>query len=149
MDVILNYRPTFLSGLPFSIQVIILGVFVALAYTTYSQLTIERPLKGFPVVALSEKGLSPKWSWFTSGTETIAKGLKEHDGPFQIITATGPKVCNCELCGLCAQSLTVVRSYFQTVLLMRFALARSSTSPKLSKKSSSPITLALRLTSRA
>jgi len=93
MDVLSSYQPTFLSGLPFSVQVIIAGVVVALVYTTYSQLTVERPLKGFPVVALSEKGLSSKWSWFTSGTETIAKGLKEHDGPFQIITATGPKVC--------------------------------------------------------
>jgi hypothetical protein len=93
MDVLLSYRPTFLDGLPVSIQVIIAGVVVALIYTAYSLLTVEQPLKGFPVVALSERGLSSKWSWYTAGTETIAKGLKEHDGPFQIITGTGPKVC--------------------------------------------------------
>jgi hypothetical protein len=149
MDVLSSDQPTFLSGLPLSIQVIIVGFFAALAYTTYSQLTVERPLKGFPVVALSEKGLSSKWSWFISGTETIAKGLKEHDGPFQIITATGPKVCIYEHCGLRAQSLTVIRSYFQTALRTRSAPARSSTSPKPFKKSSSPTTLALRPTSRA
>ena len=149
MDVLLSYRPNFLSGLPLSIQVIIAGVFAALAYTTYSQLTIERPLKGFPVVALSERGLTSKWSWFLSSTETIAKGLKEHDGPFQIITATGPKVQIYEHCGLHIQSLTVIRSYFQTALLMRSALARSSISPKPFKRSSSPATLALRPTSKA
>ena len=94
MDVLLSYRPTVLAGLPVSIQVIIAGVVVVLAYTAYSLLTVEQPLKGFPVVALSERGLSSKWSWYTAGTETIAKGLKQHDGPFQIITGTGPKVCH-------------------------------------------------------
>jgi hypothetical protein len=93
MDVLTSHRPDFLNGLPISVQVIIAGVVVALVYTVYSLLTVEQPLKGFPVVALSEKGLSSKWSWYTAGTETIAKGLKQHDGPFQIITGTGPKVC--------------------------------------------------------
>lgn len=92
MDAILSYRLSFLDGLPLSIQAIIVGIVATLAYTTYSQLTVERPLKGFPIVALSERGLSSKWSWITSSTETIAKGLKEHDRPFQIITSTGPKV---------------------------------------------------------
>jgi hypothetical protein len=149
MDVLLSYRPTFWSGLPFSIQVIIVGVVAALAYTTYSTFTVDRPLKGFPVVALSEKGLSSKWSWFTSSTETIAKGLKEHDGPFQIITSTGPKVYTYEHFGLRAQSLTVIRSYFQTASLTSFALAMSSTSPKPSKKSSLPTTLVSKPTSKA
>lgn len=92
MDVLLSYRPTILDGLPVSVQVIIAGLVTVLAYTVYSLLAVEQPLKGFPVVALTERGLSSKWSWYTAGTETIAKGLKEHDGPFQIITGTGPKV---------------------------------------------------------
>ena len=92
MDLALSYRPACLNDVPVSVQAIIVGLVVALVYTTYSQLTVERPLKGFPIVALSERGLSSKWSWITSSTETIAKGLKEHDGPFQIITSTGPKV---------------------------------------------------------
>lgn len=92
MDVLHKYRPTFLENVPISIQLVSAGVVAVLAYTVYSLLTVEQPLKGFPVVALTEKGLSSKWSWYTAGTETIAKGLKEHDGPFQIITGTGPKV---------------------------------------------------------
>ena len=148
MDELLSHRPTFLEGVPVSVQAIIVGVVFALAYTTYSQLTVERPLKGFPVVALSEKGLSSKWSWLAHSTETIAKGLKEHDGPFQIITATGPKVWPYEQHSLYAQSLTIIRSYFQTALLTSFALAMNSTSPKPSKRNSSPTTLASKPISR-
>ena len=105
------------------------------------------PLKGFPVVALSEKGLNSKWSWYHSSTETIAKGLKEHNGPFQIITGTGPKVCIHEQFGFHVHSLTVTRSYFQTALLMRSAPAKSSTSPKQCSKISSPPLMALKPTS--
>lgn len=94
MDVLQRYRPTFLEHIPISIQLVSVGVIVTLVYTVYSLLTVEQPLKGFPVVALTEKGLSSKWSWYTAGPETIAKGLKEHNGPFQIITGTGPKVCH-------------------------------------------------------
>ena len=92
MDVLRDYRPSFLDSVPISIQIVAAGVIVFVAYTIYSILSADQPLKGFPVVALTEKGLSSKWSWYTAGTETIAKGLKEHKGPFQIITGTGPKV---------------------------------------------------------
>ena len=142
MDVLLSYRQTFLDGVPVSVQAIIATVVIALVYTTYSRLTVERPLKGFPVVALSEKGLSSKWSWYHSSTETIAKGLKEHDRPFQIITGTGPKVCTYEHFGCYVHSLTVIRSYFQTALRMNSAPSRSSASPKHSRPTSSPNILA-------
>jgi hypothetical protein len=102
MDILLRYRPAFLDSVPISIQIVSVGVITVLVYTLYSILTVEQPLKGFPVVALTEKGLSSKWSWYTAATETIAKGLKEHDGPFQIITGTGPKVCYAQApCPLC------------------------------------------------
>jgi hypothetical protein len=145
MDALLSFRPTYLDGVPFSIQAIIAVVVAALVYTTYSLLTVERPLKGFPVVALSEQGLSSKWSWFHSSTETIAKGLKEHNEPFQVITGTGPKVCAYENFDFCAHSLTITRSSFQTALLMRSAPATSSTSPNQSRKICSPPILALML----
>jgi hypothetical protein len=94
MDSLLSYRPAFLDSVPVSIQLVSVGVIAVLVYTLYSLLTVEQPIKGFPVVALTERGLSSKWSWYTAGTETIAKGLREHNGPFQIITGTGPKVCH-------------------------------------------------------
>jgi hypothetical protein len=94
MDILLSYRPAFLNSVPISIQLFSVGVVAVLVYTLYSLLTADQPIKGFPVVALTERGLSSKWSWYTAATETIAKGLREHDGPFQIITGTGPKVCH-------------------------------------------------------
>lgn len=100
MDVLTAYRPAFLENVPVSIQVIAFGAIAISAYIAYSLLTIERPLKGFPVVALTERGLSPKWSWYSAGTETVAKGLKEHNAPFQVITGTGPKVSSCRIKGV-------------------------------------------------
>jgi hypothetical protein len=94
MDKLLRYRPAFLDSVPISIQLVFVGVVAVLIYTLHSLLTVDQPIKGFPVVALTERGLSSKWSWYTAATETIAKGLREHDGPFQIITGTGPKVCH-------------------------------------------------------
>lgn len=97
MDVLCGYRPSFLDNVPISIQIVAAAAIAILAYTIYSVLASGQPLKGFPVVALSEKGLNSKWSWYTASTETIAKGLKEHNGPFQIITGTGPKVRRMEV----------------------------------------------------
>lgn len=129
-------------------QIVVIAA-IALVCTTYSLLTVERPFKGFPVVELSEKGLNSKWSWYHNSTETIAKGLKEHDGPFQIITGTGPKVWAYEHFGFPAHSLTVTRSSFQTALLMSSAPAMSSTSPKQCRKICSPLIPALTLISTA
>jgi hypothetical protein len=92
MDTLRSYRPAFLDSVPVSIQLIAVGLLLVSAFTVYSLLTVEKPLKGFPIATLSEKGLSPKQAWYHAGHELIAKGLKEHAGPFQVITGTGPKV---------------------------------------------------------
>lgn len=117
MDVLRTYRPAFLDSVPISFQIIAAGAIVVLAYTIYSLLTVEKPLKGFPVVALTEKGLKGKWSWISASTELIAKGLKEHDGAFQIITGTGPKVAQCVFIPLQLHFTDIV----QIVLPNRFA----------------------------
>jgi hypothetical protein len=74
-----------------SVQVVILGILTTAMYFAYSLQRTERPLKGFPVVSL---GSNPRSSWSAAGNEILAKGLKEHNGPFQVITGTGPKVCS-------------------------------------------------------
>lgn len=97
MDVLYRYRPAFLDSVPLSFQIVGVAAFALLAYTIYSAIAVERPLSGFPVAALTEKRLNSKWSWYTAGEETIARGLKEFNGaPFQIVTGTGPKVSNFE-----------------------------------------------------
>ena len=93
MDMLRSYRPAFLDSVPISLQLIAVGLLVVFAFTVYSLLTVERPLKGFPIATLPEKGLSPKQAWCHAGHELLAKALKEHAGPFQVITGTGPKVC--------------------------------------------------------
>lgn len=65
---------------------------IAVAYHLKKQADTERPLKGFPLVGLEEDGLSPKDAWMKYGHRVMAKGLKEHDGAFQVMTGTGPKV---------------------------------------------------------
>jgi hypothetical protein len=92
MDMHRSYRPAFLDNVPVSIQLIAVGLLAVFAFTIYSLLSVEKPLKGFPIATLPEKGLSPKKAWYHAGQELIAKGLKEHAGPFQVITGTGPKV---------------------------------------------------------
>lgn len=124
MEALRSYQPAFLEDVPVSLQIIAFGAFVVVVYYLYSVLTVDQPLKGFPVVALSEKGLSSKWSWYTAGRETIAKGLKEHNAPFQIITGTGPKVRCLEQC-LDDRPLTTSRLFFRTVSPTRFALVRN------------------------
>jgi hypothetical protein len=52
----------------------------------------KRKLDAFPIVALTEQGLSAKESWFREGLKTIEKGLTTCPGPFQVITGTGPQI---------------------------------------------------------
>lgn len=84
-----SYLP---EGLPISVQVLAGGALLFLLAWVYSTLSAERPFAGFPVISLSEKGLSPKASWFKHGRETVAKGVQQYKGPFQILTGTGPKL---------------------------------------------------------
>ncbi|RHZ57409.1 cytochrome P450 [Aspergillus thermomutatus] len=68
------------------------AVIFAVAYHLKKQADIERPLKGFPLVGLEEEGLSPKEAWMKDGPRVMAKGLKAHQGAFQVMTGTGPKI---------------------------------------------------------
>ncbi|KAK6063592.1 cytochrome P450 monooxygenase [Seiridium cupressi] len=68
------------------------AVIFAIAYHLKKQSDSERPLKGFPLVGLEDEGLSPKESWMKHGHRVMAKGLKEHEGAFQVMTGTGPKI---------------------------------------------------------
>jgi hypothetical protein len=68
------------------------AVIFAVAYYLKKQAAIVRPWKGFPLLGLEEEGLSPKEAWAKHGHGVMAKGLKEHQGAFQVMTGTGPKV---------------------------------------------------------
>ena len=68
------------------------AVVFAVAYHLKKQADIERPLKGFPLIGLEEDGLSPKDAWMKHAHRVMAKGLKMHQGAFQVMTGTGPKV---------------------------------------------------------
>ncbi|KAM0718727.1 hypothetical protein Q7P37_005798 [Cladosporium fusiforme] len=93
MDVIYRYRPAFLDSVPPSFQIVGVAFIALVAYTVYSAIAAEQPLEGFPIAALTERRLNSKWSWYTAGGETIARGLKEfNNSPFQILTGTGPKI---------------------------------------------------------
>lgn len=78
---------------PLSFYGIVLVLVLSTTYFVYATYTANKPIKGFPIVALTEEGLSAKQSWFKKGREIVDKGLATIDGPFQVITATGPKIC--------------------------------------------------------
>ncbi|KAK5128354.1 hypothetical protein LTR85_003022 [Meristemomyces frigidus] len=80
------------ESLPLSIQFVAGGLLLILLSFIYSTLTSERPHPSFPVISLSEKGLGPKASFFRHGKDTIIKGIAQTNGPFQIVTGTGPKI---------------------------------------------------------
>jgi hypothetical protein len=91
LDVVPAYWTKLFSDASLPLQVLILGTLTTAVYFVYSLRTAERHLKGFPVVSL---GSDLGSSWSAAGNEIVAKGLKEHSGPFQVISGTGPKVCN-------------------------------------------------------
>ena len=74
------------------LPVVTAAVIFAVAYHLKKQADIERPLKGFPLIGLEEDGLSPKDAWMKQAHRVMAKGLKTHQGAFQVMTGTGPKV---------------------------------------------------------
>ena len=79
--------------IPLSIYfVLAFGVF-GLLYFINRTLSEDRPIKGFPIVALTEQSLNAKASWFKKGRETVEKGVSTYNGPFQVLTGTGPKIC--------------------------------------------------------
>jgi hypothetical protein len=89
LEVVPAYWTKLLGNTSFTLQIVILGTLITATYFAYSLKSAERPLKGFPIVSL---GSGPGSSWSAAGNEIVAKGLKEHIGPFQVITGTGPKV---------------------------------------------------------
>ncbi|KAI1129820.1 cytochrome P450 [Nemania abortiva] len=84
MEAIRNFMP---QGLPSSLQVI--GATIVLSIV-YSLLTKDRPWSAFPLISV--RGLSPRKSWLIHGNEVLAEGLKKTNGPFQVMTGTGPKI---------------------------------------------------------
>ena len=88
LEVVSAYWMNLFGNASIPLQIIILGIFTTAVYFTYSLKTTERSLKGFPIASL---GPDPASSWSAAGNEILAKGLKENNGPFQVITGTGPK----------------------------------------------------------
>lgn len=84
-----TYWTNLLDNTSLPLQAIVFGSLITAIYFAYSLVTAERPLKGFPIVSL---GSGPGSSWSAAGNDIVAKGLKEHNGLFQVITGTGPKV---------------------------------------------------------
>ncbi|KAI1360063.1 cytochrome P450 [Xylaria arbuscula] len=84
METIRKFSP---EGVPITVQVI--GVIVLLSIA-HSYITKRRPWAGFPLISV--RGLSPAKSWRSHGYEVLQEGAKKTNGPFQIMTGTGPKL---------------------------------------------------------
>jgi hypothetical protein len=70
---------------------LILLVFTYYVFITiYSGWTKERPWPEIPLVTLDEK--SSKDSWLLHGEELLRKGFESYNGPFQVLSGTGPWV---------------------------------------------------------
>ncbi|KAI1186380.1 cytochrome P450 [Nemania serpens] len=84
MEAIQNILP---KGLPVTVQIIIATILLSLVY---SFLTKNRPWSNFPLIKV--RGLGPRKSWLAHGDEVLTEGLKKTNGPFQVMTGTGPKI---------------------------------------------------------
>jgi hypothetical protein len=91
MEMVPAYWTKVFGNASLPLQVMILGTLTTAVYFAYLLKPTERHLKDFPIVSL---GFDPGSSWSAAGNEIVARGLKEHSGPFQVISGTGPKVCN-------------------------------------------------------
>lgn len=82
-----------LGQTPISLQVIIGSLILGLVYHI---LTGDRPYAGLPSITIQRKGwkalLPAKFAWITDGKAIQLKGLKECNGPFQVLTGSGYKV---------------------------------------------------------
>lgn len=90
----MDFLNQFLSTQHLSLAILVTAILLSAVFLSYfqHQSRTEEPLPGFPIVSLEEEGLSPRDSWSQHGLKVQAKGLREHDGAFQVMTATGPKV---------------------------------------------------------
>ncbi|KAI1174554.1 cytochrome P450 [Nemania sp. FL0916] len=84
MEALLNLVP---KGLPLSVQVIGLTIIISIVY---AQVTKARPWPAFPLISVH--GLGPRKSWLLHAREVMAEGFKKTNGPFQVMTGTGPKI---------------------------------------------------------
>lgn len=100
-----------------SFQLIIAGAILTIFYFAYSLRSIEGPVRGLPIVSL---GIEPGTSWSEAGSAIIAKGLKEHNGPFQVRTDTGYKVRRLGIFSI-TRPLVTGAEFRQVVLPNRFA----------------------------
>ena len=80
------------ESIPFSIQVIGAIALLGLIYYIHLTVTAQQPWPDIPVASLSGRGLGPRSSWRKQGKNTVLHGLKTFDGPFQVLTGTGPKI---------------------------------------------------------
>ncbi|KAK5701112.1 hypothetical protein LTR17_022875 [Elasticomyces elasticus] len=81
-----------LGDSPVFIRLIVVGLSLIVLSFVYSAVSGDRAHTGFPVIALSERGLGPKDSWMKHGRATLLKGIKQCNGPFQILTGTGHQI---------------------------------------------------------
>jgi len=89
----MNQVRTVLDKVPVSIQAIVGALLLGIVYAV---ITGDRPVAGFPIVTVKREGWSkflPKgFAFLTHGKEMLDKGLREHDGPFQVNTGSGYKI---------------------------------------------------------
>ncbi|KAI8948489.1 cytochrome P450 [Xylaria longipes] len=83
METIRNIAP---EGLPVSVQVIGATILLSIAWSLFTK---HRPWPAFPLIAV--RGFGPRKSWMFHGSEVLNEGSKTN-GPFQIMTGTGPKI---------------------------------------------------------
>ncbi|KAI0425343.1 cytochrome P450 [Xylaria sp. FL1042] len=84
MEAIRKFVP---EGLPVSVQVIGVTILLSIAW---SYITQSKPWPAFPLISV--RGLAPRKSWMSYGSEVLQEGFKKTNGPFQIMTGTGPKI---------------------------------------------------------
>ncbi|KAI1421730.1 cytochrome P450 [Xylaria sp. FL1777] len=84
MGAIQNFVP---EGLPVSVQVIGVSILISIVYSYFTK---TRPWPTFPLISV--RGLGPRKSWMSHSKEVLAEGMKKTNGPFQIMTGTGPKI---------------------------------------------------------
>lgn len=108
---------TLLGNASPTLQLIIVCAVLTIGYFAYSVGSIEGPVKGLPIVSL---GSEPGTSWSRAGSAIVAKGLKEHSGPFQVSTGTGYKVRSLEVYPT-MRSLVADTDLYQVVFPNRFA----------------------------
>ncbi|KAI0451879.1 cytochrome P450 [Xylaria acuta] len=74
------------EGLPMSVQVIGATILFSIVWVLFTK---HRSWPAFPVITV--RGFGPRKSWMFHASEVLSEGSKTN-GPFQIMTGTGPKI---------------------------------------------------------